>query len=272
MELSRKVRDAIFPPRGNLRRVHFKEDDWLTALVPDDELFGLMREMVLQRVYDMAGPLPTGTVVDAGAHVGLFSLVASRRAERVVSVEPDPINYRVLEINRELNRARNITTLNRALWHEEGSVSFGTTSQTTGGSVTGGGDLEVQTVTLDGLVETYGPIDLLKIDIEGAEFPVLARSSSLDRVRRIVGELHLREPGGEAELVAGLERSGFSVRVVRAADLYGPRQVPRILRNWRRLRGETKMKAGVVAYMLAPVTKPRKPEGWHELPLLVAHR
>lgn len=272
MRLSRGFRDMVFPPRGNLTRVHFREREWVEALVPDDETFGLARELILQRVYDRAGGFPPGTVVDCGAHVGLFSLAAAMHASKVVSVEPDPVNFRLLEINRELNRAEHIVCLNRALWSEPGEVSFRRTGQTTGGTVSGDGDLTVQTTTIDDLVAEHGEIDLLKLDIEGAEFAAIEAATSLERVKRIAAELHLDAPGAEAPLVEKLEGCGFRVEVVRAADLYGRGELRSILRNWRALKGQTKLKLGLAAYILAPVEKPRQPENWHELPLLFAFR
>lgn len=272
MRLSRRARDLIFPPRGNLTRVRFNEGGWVEALVPDDELFGLARELVLQRVYDRAGGFPSGTVIDCGAHVGLFSLAAAQHAAKVVSVEPDPLNFRLLEVNRELNRASHITCLNRALWSEPGEVSFHRTGQTTGGTVSDEGELRVPTTTIDELVAEHGDVDLLKLDIEGAEFPAIEAAGSLDRVKRIAAELHLDEPGAEEPLVRKLAEAGFNVEVIRAADLYGRSELRAIRRNWGALDGQTKVKLGLAAYILAPVEKPRKPENWHELPLLFASR
>jgi hypothetical protein len=45
-------------------------------------------------------------------------------------------------------------------------------------------------VTLDAIIDELGDIDLLKLDIEGAEYEVLTACRQLDRVRCIVGEVH----------------------------------------------------------------------------------
>lgn len=272
MRLPKKLKDLAYPPRGHLRRLRFRERDWLTALVPDDETFGLSREMILQRVYDAAGGFPSGTVIDAGAHVGLFSLLASQHARHVVSVEPDPVNFRVLEINKQLNRLDNITPVNAALWSEDTELSFSTSWHTTGGAVGADGDLRVRAVSLDGLIEEHGDIDLLKIDIEGAETEVLPKSRQLARVRRIIGELHLHHEGEERPMVEALEAQGFRVRLISASSLYEPRWVRQVLRNWRALDGNLRIKLGLIAFLLAPVQKPRRPPGSRDMPLLVAER
>ena len=46
---------------------------------------------------------------------------------------------------------------------------------------------------LDDLLVRYGRVDLLKLDCEGSEWPILAHASQLHRVRTICGEYHERE-------------------------------------------------------------------------------
>ncbi len=51
--------------------------------------------------------------------------------------------------------------------------------------------IQVQSTTLDNALSLFQePIDLLKIDIEGAEFDVLESSKKLDQIKMIVGEIH----------------------------------------------------------------------------------
>lgn len=270
MQLPRRLKDLAYPARGDLLRVAFTEHGReLQALVPDDEIFGLVRELVLQRIYD---PLPAGTVIDAGAHVGVFSLLAAQHADRVVSLEPDPINFGVLELNVRLNKLDNLEPRCRALWTEPGEVAYHDSWHTTGGRVGPGGALRVQTATLDELVEELGPISLLKLDVEGAEEAVLPAATRLGEIDRIVAELHLTSPGEERPMVEALETAGFAVRLVPAADLYRARWARTILGNWRSLHGQTRVKLGVLAYVLAPVDKPRVPPGARDMPLLVAER
>lgn len=272
MQAPRRLKDLLYPARGDLVRLEFREARWLTAFVPDDERFGLSRELILQRIYDAAGPIGGGTVIDAGAHVGLFSLIAAQHAERVVSLEPDPLNFRVLDLNRRLNEAHNVTALECALWKEDGEVPFRPSWHTTGGSVRRDGKATVAARGLDGLVEEHGPVDLLKLDVEGAEAEVLPAARRLGGVRRIVAELHLSRPGEERPLVDALTDGGFDVRVLPAASLYEPRWARTVLRNWSALRGQAAVKLGLLAYLLLPLEKPRRPAGARDMPLLVASR
>jgi tRNA G37 N-methylase Trm5 len=54
-------------------------------------------------------------VVDAGANIGIFTLLAARKAKLVIAVEPDPENFEYLKRNVRLNRAENVVLVNKAL-------------------------------------------------------------------------------------------------------------------------------------------------------------
>jgi FkbM family methyltransferase len=145
------------------------------------------------------------TVVDAGANIGtasVFFLSAFPKC-RVVSLEPDAGNFAVLECNVAPygDRAKPIQI---ALWGTEESLvvsrggfrdgaewSFQVTKTERGSSC------EVQGTTISALIEELGwdTIDILKIDIEGAEREVFSAidTAVLNRVRTIAVELHDNE-------------------------------------------------------------------------------
>ena len=282
METLHALKRMIYPDRGGLHQLRFFENEWLTALVPDQERFGLARELVLQRIYDAPCGLGGSTVIDAGANVGFFSLMASRHAERVVALEPDPINYRVLELNLEINAIGNVTPLRAALWTADGSVDFSRPAHEGGRSVAStashisteapqnGNGVRVEALSLETLVERHGEIDLLKLDIEGAEEQVLPATSALRHVKRLVAELHLSRTGQEQPMLAALRDQGFDARIISSASLYTRSWVAKVLRNWGRLEDQMLIKLGLIAYLLAPVTKPRRPG--RDMPLLAAVR
>jgi FkbM family methyltransferase len=143
-------------------------------------------------------------VVDAGAHVGLFSLVASVFAKQVLAIEPDATNYRLLSMNLERNCIHNVAALQQAVWqHKADEIA---------GMFWGRRHCTVSTTTLPEIVQTYGAVDLLKMDTEGAEFSIFAAADQfvLPRINAIVAELHLRY-GDPAAIAEKLRSSGFSV-------------------------------------------------------------
>ena len=127
---------------------------------------------------------PDMTVVDIGAHVGYYSLLAASRVGptgTVYSFEPEPGNYGLLVHNLDLNGYKNVVTVNKALSSRPGPVPFFLTSLDSGRhsvyshGLPDGGRIEVEAATLDEFFQTEGwpSIDLVKIDVEGAELDVL---------------------------------------------------------------------------------------------------
>src|SRR5207237_10182607 len=64
------------------------------------------------------------TVLDAGASVGFFSVYAASMCRKVIAVEPGLESFSALTLNRAMNRASNIITVNRALWSAPGRLNM----------------------------------------------------------------------------------------------------------------------------------------------------
>ena len=62
-----------------------------------------------------------GVVLDIGANIGSFCLHAAKRCRQVFAVEP--LFYRTLEINRDLNGLTNLAIMMGRAWDENGGVS-----------------------------------------------------------------------------------------------------------------------------------------------------
>ncbi|MBN1439739.1 MAG: FkbM family methyltransferase [Anaerolineales bacterium] len=119
-----------------------------------------------------------GTVFDLGANVGYYTLIASLRAGeqgRVFAFEPLPRNLEFLRRHLALNQAGNVTVVGAAVSDRGGTVRFAEDASTSRGRIGPEGGFEVCAVALDEWIESGRlPVpDLLKIDIEGAEFLAL---------------------------------------------------------------------------------------------------
>ncbi len=279
---------AVSPGRGDLITLTLNERGrTIKAWCPDDEVFTLTRELVLDRIYesDVIALRPgLGTVLDAGAHVGIFSLQASQWAKRVVALEANRINFDLLSLNVDRNALDNVEPRHLALWKTTSeAMPFSTAHHSGGGRVDeesgdeGTGAVRyVRTVSLDDLVSELGPIDLLKVDVEGAEYEALGACESLGSISQIVGELHLEQDGDDARLrslLCLLEDHGFSVSLVTETELLSAPRIARLWRNRNALNGKRLVKILAAAYYLAPIEKPiRSPGATYELPILFAHR
>lgn len=165
-------------------------------------------------------------VVDIGAHIGVFSLFASKLASkgRVYALEPEPQNFSLLKENIALNGAGNVTALNAAGARSTSKRAFFLSGDNTGRhslyrELTGTPEkiLVVDTVSLADFLKNNNlkKIDLLKIDCEGAEFEFLEQSPELlEKISKISLEVHPFEQHDQDSLKRFLEEQGFHVRLV----------------------------------------------------------
>lgn len=168
-------------------------------------------------------------IVDAGAHIGVSALALARRFPRatIFALEPERANFELLV--RNTAHLANVVPLQLALWgREEERIIFdrltgpwGYSVLPNGGAGNRGGptDQLVQCTTLDALSRRFRfeAIDILKLDIEGAEKEVLERSIQwAGRIRVLVVELHDRICPGATDAFNAFCR-GFST-VERAGE------------------------------------------------------
>jgi FkbM family methyltransferase len=151
------------------------------------------------------------TIVDAGAYVGdTAAYFLSRFAEaRVFALEPNPESYRLALQNLSAYGDRVIVSP-LALWESEGTVRF--VGEQTGASIAEEG-IEVRTTTVEAILDGLGVdrIDLMKMDIEGAELTVL--NSGVGGWLRAVQVLLLETHGRDIEdqAISLLEREGYRI-------------------------------------------------------------
>lgn len=136
---------------------------------------------------------PGMTVVDVGANLGYYSLLAARlvgAAGRVVALEPNSENCRLLLSSLRLGGVRNVEVIPVACDTMTGWAYYSTHVGSNGGLVDDGDLLGrpgvvVPTFRLDDVVT--GPVHLLKLDVEGAEGRVVQGATRiLERERPIV--------------------------------------------------------------------------------------
>ncbi len=142
------------------------------------------------------------TVIDAGANIGVFTVIASTLVGpegKVISIEPDPENVKTLIKNVELNVLKNVEIIERALYKESGRkikfVQNGVMSRIVTDKNANPDYIEVETVTLDDIVNQRAIWrSILKMDIEGAEkFALLSAESTIKTVNYLEAEIHSGE-------------------------------------------------------------------------------
>ncbi len=152
------------------------------------------------------------TIVDAGAHIGMASILFTKRYPRakIIALEPQSANFAALTRNTEVYP--NIVPVKAALWKEDGEVILGKSTAHPKGAfqiVESGGE-RVRAMKMETLMSENGikRIDLLKMDIESAEKKVFENCDWLKDVGMMAIELHDRLQPGCREMTESAAR-GF---------------------------------------------------------------
>jgi FkbM family methyltransferase len=133
-------------------------------------------------------------IVDCGANIGITSLYFASRYPRatIFSVEPHPDNFEMLKFNA--NAEKRIVPVNAAVVGlPRNTIKLSTNAPAWGNKITEDANgITVPAISLQQLRDKYGigTIDLLKVDIEGAEEEVFANGEFLPDVNFGIIELH----------------------------------------------------------------------------------
>lgn len=128
--------------------------------------------------------VPGSVVFDIGAHVGFYTLLASKlvgNSGRVIAFEPLPRNLGYLQRHLALNKVKNVKVIKAAVSDKDGVAWFREGPSSQMGTLASTGDYEVQIVSLDTLHarnEIPAP-DFLKMDVEGGELDALQGAETL---------------------------------------------------------------------------------------------
>ena len=171
--------------------------------------------------------LPANAIVlDIGAHIGTFSILAATKARqgRIFALEPSLGTYSLLTVNVAINRLQNIVSEHLALTDRVGLVElYHDPEDHYGHSVMKQLSTSKETVpatTLARYLEEKGLdyVDLAKFNCEGAEFAILQSSSPevLNRIGKMIVLYHcdLVEGANLSQLVGHLRGSGFETRLI----------------------------------------------------------
>ncbi len=121
---------------------------------------------------------PDMTIVDIGANIGYYTLIASAHAGKdgkVIAYEPEPENLRLLERTIAKNHLENVIVVTSAVGEKTGNATLYCDPNNKGKHtllpVEGNTPTTVQTTTLDASLENQNlhRVDVIKIDIEGWE-------------------------------------------------------------------------------------------------------
>ena len=158
---------------------------WMHPWQGSWEIEALFNEKILTNLSKIIKP--GSTVIDIGAQAGNMSVAYSLFAKQVISFEPNPATFEVLEKNSHLNP--NIKPFNFAISDEEGALTFHysdygfcnggfATRTSTGIGVTGHTvPIDVMGINLEAFIQSneidLGEVSMIKIDAEGHDKDIL---------------------------------------------------------------------------------------------------
>jgi len=189
-------------------------------------------QIFLKGEYDFHTKSPPQVIVDAGAHIGFAAVYFANRFPdaRIFAIEPEAKNFEMLRKN--VAPYPNVIAIHAALWDREGDLGvidrgtgtwgFMTRERADGDNRTAAFRHTIHATTVEAIMRDHhlDSIDILKIDIEGAEKEVFADSSAwLGKVRSLIVELHDRfKPGCSRSFYNGT--NGFDHEKARGESVF----------------------------------------------------
>ncbi len=204
-------------PRYSPRRIpflqyQFEVVDCASFLAQFDEIF-------VQRIYSFRAETQSPVIVDCGANIGMSCAYFKELIPEstVIAFEADPAIAKVLANNIKNNCISGVAVVEKAVWVDDNGVDF-SSDGADGGSIQGPGrSVKVPSVRLRRQIEEIDTtVDMLKIDVEGAETDILIDSREvLDRVQNIFVEFHAwrDKPQRLDELLQVLRGSNFRYHI-----------------------------------------------------------
>ena len=201
--------------------------------VPDPYSFlWQVKEIFVDESYKFVPSSNSPVIYDCGSNVG--TSVAYFRKEypeaKIKAFEADPKIFAVLKENLSKNGLEKLELFNKAVWINDEGVELGIEGADGSSVFSKENTVRVESVRLKKLLSEEKEIDLLKMDIEGAEANVIPDcADELSKVKNLFLEYHtfVGRKQNLAEVLSILEKSGFRYFIKQEAD----RKIPFVNRK-----------------------------------------
>lgn len=167
----------------------------------------------------------SGTVVDAGANFGFFTLFSRQNgANRIYSIEPDPLPF--FYLGKNFRSCSDVILLNKAMGVDDAGMTFNICIDNSVASseflnIEKMHSMAIPTISVDTLLKIEPIINLLKLDIEGTEVKLIEQfnKTHFERINQLFIEFH----GPPISIFNKLVELGYKTKYVNstANDLAG---------------------------------------------------
>jgi FkbM family methyltransferase len=208
-----RLRQHVWRKKGTLHKVKVPDLAHPILLRAGTTDISVFIQIFMARELAFELPYEPSVIIDAGANVGFASIYFANRfpKAKIVALEVDKDNFKLLEINTK--DYPNITCLRNALWSGKKQLSIQNPMDEPWafrvGAAIGDDPNSVWAIGVPDILKQfdYKTIDLLKIDIEGAEKELFSQGTNewIHCIGTIAVELHDRiEPGCTEALRAAI--------------------------------------------------------------------
>jgi FkbM family methyltransferase len=189
------------------------------------ELLHSLSEIFIHEIYKIQLPSKP-FIIDCGSNIGISVLYFKRNfpESTVITFEPDKQNFEILNLNVNSFQLKNVELNNTAIWIENTYLNFSNESSMSS-KIESENDsdaaLKVKATRLYDIINQK--IDLLKIDIEGAEYKVLMDiESKLHYVQNMFFEYHglFSQISELTHIFTVLTNNGFKYYIKEATSVY----------------------------------------------------
>lgn len=196
----------------------------------------LYKSIFEEKIYDFNTSHLTPNIIDAGSNIGIATLFFKNKypLANITCFEPDPYNFNILKQNISINNLNNVKAIEAALSNNSGDILFygqiGEGSDTRGNSISKlwgeqritNNQVKVKTVKLSSYINEH--IDLIKLDIEGAEQQVIEDiEDKLYLINYLIIEVHEAEgiyfDNNLTTICNILKKNSFELEIAPADDL-----------------------------------------------------
>lgn len=215
--------------------------DFKMYLDQDDE--GINQELIETGTHEKASIdfiktilRPDMNVIELGANIGFYVFIEASIVNHVYAIEPVKYNFEILTKNIELNRFKNILTYRLAVGGNNGKIKIHTSNRCNWATIVPEnerakeyaqlwnnfekGEEEVPLYTLDKFTEEFniGKIDLIRMDVEGAEVDIIPKGlltlQNMPKNSYLFVEVHgscITNKEKVGKMIDIIEASGFKV-------------------------------------------------------------
>ena len=180
-----------------------------------------LKEVFFEEIYKIDLPAKP-YIIDCGAHIGLSVIYFKHHYPdaEILAFEPDEQNFELLQKNVKSFGYKGVVLKKEAVWHQDGNIAF-SNEGSMASKIVVQGSYKIPASRLRSHLTKK--VDLLKVDIEGAEYLVL---KDISDVLHLVSNLFLEYHGNFnqnnelADIFAIIQKNGFSFYIKEAAPVY----------------------------------------------------